>query len=45
VGQSPTAVAVACSSYDLDSDSIDRLTEFFRLLKRWKENSDAEKVM
>jgi hypothetical protein len=44
VGQSPTAVAVACPS-ELDSESLDRLVAFFRLLDEWERKLHAEKVM
>jgi hypothetical protein len=44
VGQSPTAVAVACSE-DLDGDDRNRLIAFFQLLDQWERKSHAEKVM
>ena len=44
VGQSPTAVAVACSD-DLNGDDLDRLIAFFQLLDQWERKSHAKKVM
>jgi hypothetical protein len=44
VGQSPTAVAVACSG-DLNADDLNRLIAFFQLLDQWERKSHADKVM
>jgi len=44
VGQSPTAVAVACSE-ELSAGDLDRLIAFFQLLDQWERKSHADKVM